>query len=427
MKYYFKSNNLNNIEKHDYELLKEFTINNLARLEADYSRAWCLGYQTFGIFLVGFAKWINLKKTNDNLDNLLFFSRDGYLIMQAYNKIFNENTLYFNISRRSCSFPSSSDYKDLFNNLILPPTFDLEILFKALDLDYQKAKVKAKLLNIDLNKKYTRKSFRSDRSLFKLVECFKKELNDKIVKQKSNFKKYLKQKKVQGKVGVVDVGWHCSIQKSLISIISDKFVNIKGYYAGIYDDAYKFKNGNSADGYIFEYGNNKNLEYKVFSFVSLFESFFLAHEGTTIKYTDSSNIIEPILAEYEYSNKDNNLGIISDFQKGALKFVDDYIDSDLFGKINLNNSICFNSLLELGTNPYKCDINLFENLIFENYTNNNIINYNHNVFYYLIHLKELKNDFYKSGWRIVFLRKLLKVPLPYNIIFRSICKLFKRG
>ena len=83
-------------------------------------------------------------------------------------------------------------------------------------------------------------------------------------------------------------------------------------------------------------------------------------------------------------------------------------------------------IIKFGSKPKTKDINIFGKLSFENYNKNNIINVNHHFLYYMIHPKYMIKDFYKSGWRVAYLKKLLKIPLPYYSIFKIICILFKK-
>ena len=94
----------------------------------------------------------------------------------------------------------------------------------------------------------------------------------------------------------------------------------------------------------------------------------------------------------------------------------------IFTTFNLNDFS--ENILKLGLSPNKEELEILSKLEFENFSNKNIINYNHSSFYYLTHLKKLKNDFYKSGWRIMFLKKLIPFPFPHYLFFKILCELF---
>ena len=118
--------------------------------------------------------------------------------------------------------------------------------------------------------------------------------------------------------------------------------------------------------------------------------------------------------------------IIKDYQNGAIKFVEDFYNRQ--DKIeNISSDIASAGIIKFGCNPQKEDLRIFEKINFENYKINNLVNFKHNSFYYITHPKKMIQDFYQSGWRIIFLRKLFIIPLPYYQIFKLICLVFNRG
>ena len=237
--------------------------------------------------------------------------------------------------------------------------------------------------------------------------------------QYNNFTNYLKQKNFDHNLLVVDIGWHGSLQKLLQKIT--KTPKIFGCYIGIYDNANLL---NDCEGYVFDKGKKLDEQYKLFSFVSLFETMFLAHEGTTISYRNVGQKIEAVLAPYEYDNDKKSLEIVSDIQKGTFKFIDDYKNSNI--NINLNANICSYNILKFGSSPNKRDIETFGKISFENYQVHNIINFNKSSLYYFTHPKNMINDFFTSGWRVVFLKKLFKIPFPYYYLLKILCIVFKK-
>ena len=119
-----------------------------------------------------------------------------------------------------------------------------------------------------------------------------------------------------------------------------------------------------------------------------------------------------------------SLEIVDDIQRGALKFIEDYKNSNI--NINLNADICSYNILKFGSSPSNKDINLFGQLTFENFKTHNIVNFNKNSIYYFTHPKKMIEDFYTSGWRVAFLKKLFKIPFPYFYMVQLLCVIFKK-
>ena len=413
-----------------FKNINEFKIINknfFNKLDNSKKYEWKMGYKNFGILLVGFCKWIHDSSKMDNVDYLFFMSRDGYIIKKTYEILYpNEKVKYLYVSRRSLSLPSMKNSKnidEILDCIILPPIFTISIFLSNLGFTVEELNNQLSNLNISLTETFKRTSFKKDTRIRTLLKNIYQKILVNADIQYKNLCLYLNQENFKGKIGIVDIGWHNSIQNLLLKIT--KNVKISGYYLGIYDNSIVFNNENKANGYLYNYGNNMNMQYKTFSFVSLLESMFLSHEGTTISYIKKNNIIIPILAQYEYINEKVSLNIIENFQNGALCFVEDFINSE-FKNIKLNSELCCYNIIKFGSKPKTKDINIFGKLSFENYNKNNIINVNHHFLYYMIHPKYMIKDFYKSGWRVAYLKKLLKIPLPYYSIFKIICILFKK-
>ncbi len=383
------------------------------------------GYKNFGILLVGFCKWVH-DQNEKNKAKIFFFSRDGYIVKQAYKILYpREETNYFYVSRRSLALPSMKDAKsveDIIDSLVLPPIFSIDVLLEALNIDSKRVKSELKKLDINKEDKFKRSTIKENQKILEILRAFFDEIVVNAKNQYHVFSKYLVQEQFEGEVAIIDIGWHNSLQKQIIKMMDDN-ITIRGYYVGVYKNAHHFSSKNTAMGYMYSYGNKMNNQFKTFSFVSLFETMFLAHEGTTIGYKEEKGKVIPLLSPYEYQKEKNSLYIVENFQKGALKFVEDYKDNNL--SIRLNSNICSYKILKFGSHPTKKSIEMFENISFENYKVHNIINYNKKSLYYFLHPKEMVKDFYTSGWRVAFLKKLFKVPFPYYYFVKILCIIFK--
>ena len=411
------------ISKNDidnYNNIEEFISSNKI-YNTTNDRSYKLGFEIFGVFLIGFCKWIHENITKEKINNIFFLARDGYIVKEVYDKLYpNENTKYLYISRKSLVLPSIKSYNtnEIIDSLILPPSFKIDDILSLLNIDIDK--VKSKINKYDLNKIYYRKKLNEYNDIKKLIDDLKDIIIKNIKEQEDYFTKYLKDEEFKDKVAIIDIGWHNSIQNYFIKI-NDKFklnTRIFGYYVGVYDNAKKVKEPHKAKGYLYEYYKDNDLQYKTFSFVSLLESMFLKNEGTTLSYKKINNQIKPVIDSNNIENK-----IIESFQKGAIDFVDYFINKKIDINI-INKNIAMNNLIEFGLNPKKEDIKLFGNMIFENFSYNSLINFNKSNLYYYTHLKQAKLDFYKSGWRIVFLKKLIPIKFPHFLIFKILCKMF---
>src|SRR5699024_8872115 len=93
-------------------------------------------------------------------------SRDGLIMKNAYEKMFNQNTAYIHVSRQSLNLVSlwmHCEFDELKNNLSLPDTITIQSFLKRLGLsdsgwDYVN-------YGIDSDKVYTHDEFFSNQNI----------------------------------------------------------------------------------------------------------------------------------------------------------------------------------------------------------------------------------------------------------------------
>lgn len=81
----------------------------------------CIGYIGYGPLLVGFTNWLINKYKGKENSNILFLARDGYVLIQVYNRIVKEmgikeempNAIYTLASRRALTVAAIRNEKDL--------------------------------------------------------------------------------------------------------------------------------------------------------------------------------------------------------------------------------------------------------------------------------------------------------------------------
>lgn len=391
-----------------------------------------IGYRCFGPFLYGFCNWLKNNLNENKINKVFFLARDGFIIKKAYEILFSDttdNNKYMYLSRRSLSLPAMrmcNNIEEIYKYIILPPSFYIDDLLNIFEIKINDNIIKSKY-GIEKKEMFYRNNYKDNPKIKKILEDNKLKIMNEIEHQSNIFLDYAKNIDFQGNVAIVDIGWHNSIQYLLNACFENKFSGkISGYYVGVYKDSKKLPKNNIVNGYLYNENIKKsNLKYKTFAFVALLESLFLAQEGTTLKYQRNNEEIKPLLREYEYKNEWQMESIIIELQRGALHFCEDFRD-----KINNKNNILektniyYKNILKLGLSPSKEELKILSKLEFENFSNKNIINFNHSSLYYITHLKELKNDFYKSGWRIMFIKKLLPFPLPHYLFFKILCEIF---
>lgn len=87
----------------------------LYRGDLSFSPAYEYGYKYGGLLILGFCEYIHKIAREKNADKLLFFSRDGYIVKQVYNRLYpDEQTVYVYWSRNAAAKLGADLFRDNF-------------------------------------------------------------------------------------------------------------------------------------------------------------------------------------------------------------------------------------------------------------------------------------------------------------------------
>lgn len=414
-KYYAQ---MTQVEKLHYDLMYAFINNHLNNAFDDYQR---FGYEVIGPILYGFAEWLEKKRLIDNVEKLFFLSREGKLLEKAY-KLVNPKSdarcTYIRVSRFATCIP------------LLNQIQTLDELRKT--VYYPKAgSIKDLLLSCDFNEYEIEKicencTFTSDRIVLdmnkieseNLFDIIKPLLVEKSLAQYDLIKGYLEQMQFNGKCGIVDVGWKGTIQNNLEKLFPQN--TIHGYYVGLRRDSAAVQNSSTLrHGYLFgDKSNVTEIQRRLSSTLSVFESFFLSVDGTTIRYQKKGNLFEAVQLDPE-QQKDSAENILS-IQHGAIEFVKD------FSKHNANYSItgrmAFAAYDKFAVTPTRKTIAFLKNFKCINTKEYSLVSQN-NIMFYLFHIRQFYKDFMNNTCKVIFMKSIFIIPLPYYEIWKLMHKM----
>lgn len=102
-----------------------------------YSREYEYGYVYGGLFAVGYCRFLHSYARSNGVDKLLFLSRDGYVLLQVYRKLYpreKEKTVYAYWSRMAAAKLCASYYKrDYFERFLYHKVNQDKTLGEALE------------------------------------------------------------------------------------------------------------------------------------------------------------------------------------------------------------------------------------------------------------------------------------------------------
>lgn len=320
---------------------------------------YATGYKYLGPLLAGFCQWINRDCQNKNIKDILFFSRDGFVMQKAYKTLFpNSTSKYVYISRRSVTVPmltEAQNWKDvvsIINYVKREETW--ETLLHKMGLD--EAKELSKKLTVKYGSVIRRDDLLTSNEMANVFKLIQPLMIENSKKERTEAHKYLNSFFLNKEVAIVDIGWYGTMQHTLKVFYKDMDVNLNGYYIGLLQKK-GFDNGGKAKGYIYDYHENTPYNDKlIYGFNGLIESFFSANHGSCKKYYDGKPVLEPWESE--------NWPIISKVQDGALQFCSDIAPILKKYELSIDRETAYKGLQRLMTKPDSEEIKAFGKIVF---------------------------------------------------------------
>ena len=425
---------LDNSSKSDYEIQQKMI---LCSIDKTKSRAYQLGYALLGPLLDGYTAWLKRQLEADGIENVLFLARDGLIMKKAFEVTNDDfNSIYVYASRRALIVPSIWKYDKLENviNLFFTSRNDTYgSLLQKMGLSEGEYLSVLKKHEINQAEKVNVKNI----GLTKFPIIFE-ELKSRIVenskKQDDLLARYVKTIDFNKKTAIVDIGWYGNMQRALQNNLKayGKNGDVIGYYVGVVPDSKTvLDSGIMVKGYLFEPGNDALFEVEK-SMNGLVEWFFSAEHGSTLGYCEQEDGgIAPVLDKCEFDNDfmkiEDELYIHKEFQEGALDYVKKISQYTFLNCIKKTPAVVFRNLQCFGMNPLTEDLKMIGNVrVIREAGNIQYFAKPKGVFQYIFHPKEIIEDIDNCGWRIGFIKRLLKIPFPYGKAYFMLRKFAKR-
>lgn len=388
------------------------------------------GYSNFGPLLYGFCLWLKENVKKNDIDNIYFLARDGYIIKKAYEMIFGEldNIYYLEASRRSLRVPylSQKDSIDeMLEELPLPRQTNMIQIFDALGLELDMYSDKIKENGYSVERFYLREKVLKEEGFKNLISSIKDDIIANSISENEALKNYLKKNNFSKRNAIVDIGWGGSMQKYLRNIFDTlpgyENKELVGFYFGLTEKAKgKLSSTNTANAYVFDNYNYSSEELER-PFVGLFESLFLEPKGSVKKYhINTENLVERY--QYEYINDSgevlDDVDKIHNIQQGALGFIEEYMSTAISRYSKMDSEAAFKNLFSVGINPKLDQLEKLGSIVFFNNGFKEKLAKPDCILKYLMSPMKFKKDFLNSQWKTGFLKGVFKLPLPYYEIFK---------
>ncbi len=295
-----------------------------------------LGFKIGGFLVSNYVFWLLNKFRDHNIDAVLLFSRDGYIIKKLLDILKNDNIKlpkykYF-YSSRWFFFKASvsentvvADKKNLLFYISLNQN-DLNERLESLGVDPDKCINEILEFNNILNSKdlYSEK----EKKLINcsLIEKILSNLKNSEIIEKKQLENYLKKTNYHNeeKIAIVDALGHGTCQFYLLKFLNSIKTNINeiyGYYLGTYisqDKKEKYP-GLNQNSFLFTFNSYDCTKVPIRD-VYLYELFFTAPHGSFVKFNDEIEL-KPI---FDNDNDDNKIAITKSIHNGIIDFFKEF-------------------------------------------------------------------------------------------------------
>lgn len=415
------------------ECLEAF-LSNRHKDENEYY--YTFGYERFGPVLYGFICWLLNQMTEAGIEQVLFMARDGYIMQKAYKALGYDQIIsnqYFEVSRRSLRVPAickSAELADIMNNNSLIALSSIEQLMDNFGLDANQYTALIDRYHFGGDKRFNRDELVTDESFNAFYEEIKPAVQKNAEKEMTELLRYLSQFDFSKKTGIVDIGWGGTMQRHLVRTLNDYQINnnITGYYLGM-SKRWKNQTDNKdlykAKGYLFDCLNKEESYDMVIPFRSLFETLFLEQKGSVKCYQSEGKKTVAIRYDYEYEQDGKPLPeavAVKSIHDGAIDFIKAINESKIKGYIGTDPETMLYYLYQTGTDPCADDLDHFGDFVYFDNGKGNMLAPKRRLAKYIINPKRFIRDFSDAQWKVGFLKRALKIPLPYKSIYMFLRK-----
>lgn len=422
------------VNNSDY--LNAFLSNHHSLENGDY---YNFGFERFGPVLYGFTKWLYEDMEKEKIDEVFFMARDGYIMKKIYDQLGCDKNIpdrYFEVSRRSLRVPRYAKFnslEEIMGETPLLSVTNMEQILDSFGLNPLKYKEIINKYGFNLDSVLKRDNLVNEKKFVALFNEIKDDIFENAIAENDLLLEYLKQFDFSKKIAIVDIGWGGSIQSNLIQTLDENHIenDVIGYYFGLAKESKNKlgKKGYKAKGYLFDCLNSDSDHDIEISFRPLFETLFLEQSGSIMKYEHKDNVVVAKRYPYEYEIDRSLLPEalrVRDIQAGALQFARKYSLSKLSDYIGDNRELYFDYIYSTGTNPSKKDLEMYGDFLFFNNGSEAYLSKTKGMGYYIIHPKQFLKDLSAAQWKIGYLKRTLKVRLPYLKIYTLLHKIANR-
>lgn len=274
------------------------------------------GYCLFGGIVYSFLLWMLKQACQDGIEELVFFAREGYLLIDEYRYLLGllkkkgPKATYLEISRRVIMGASVFSREDVFDLARFPYDGTVQDFFKDRLGVNIKDKAYENALMADVQK--------DERKLSNMLDKYMDKIYCSLEHERKGYQQYFESLEIRDNFAVIDSILYGNTQYYL-----GKFLNkrIKGYYFSVCLEAEnRCAAANEMKGCFQKEEDRSGRNTAVFRYASILEAFFTSPKGMLVNINESGEKI--------YAKKMTNqtsFKVRMRMQKGVLCFLKDMV------------------------------------------------------------------------------------------------------
>ena len=292
------------------------------------------GYTVAGPLFIGFTEWLIDQAAQRKLQRLYFLSRDGLIMQRVYETLTAGESAalearYLFASRRALNVAAIDELDDRVLDFLMSGTSVLEAaqFVQRLGIDWREHAAVFQASGFSSPQQPV--ATPADRTcLRKLLLALAEPIRARASAERPVLVEYLAAAGLRngGRVGVVDIGWHGTMQRNLTNLLraAGAHTEIVGLYLGTYKHAVAVPDlGYPHDAYLFVLGQPAAAVDLIQTCVEIVELLFSATEGSVTRIDrDANGAFVPVRDASDL--EPHRVDSIQKLQAGALEFVDDY-------------------------------------------------------------------------------------------------------
>ncbi len=386
-----------------------------------------IGYSILGPLLYAFCNWLHEESLLDGVDSLYFVARDGLVIKRAYEILFPDaNTHYLYGSRRAMTVPllcRCESLADAISHVGLDrASVTVESLVNALGIDISSVRDQMELFGLRPTEQIDMREVAEREALAGFYDSIKEIVNENAADEDLALSSYIEETFAnESRVGFVDIGWSGSTQRAIVSKCADLGLDVEvfGYYTGLRPSPGKDVDYSSAmKGFLFDFDTDSRVLARQGIYNALYETFFSAQHGTVLRFVFERGRSVPVLAPYEFQGSEFG-DVIKQLQSAALAFVGDAKHHNLKMYFEFTPKNLLAAFDKLGINPSSEEAELFGSAPFLDYGMANLAT-PMRISDALMHPSDFADDLEACYWKPAYLKRMLKLPLPYGEIIAKV-------